>query len=263
MTLKEKLKVFALTTIGVILGYCGYKQIKGDGGISRDSKEWTVKPEQLAFGRCDTILFSDAAKYYLDHSNDKFRNIALLEASYGRLLKDYEMDKMSARLTKALQQQNIAVEKEDSLLRSVDYADGKFSNPVYEVNPKEEMKTTSVESVGGVKIKRNGGKSVMTTLDPKTIAISSEKDASYQEHFSKLRKVVEDKKIEKGLHKGDTIEYDEAKQIVGNRLRFIGKQAIVEKDGVSPTYEEEKVKEHNVFTLKFNYARKQVDDPVK
>ena len=253
MTLKEKLKVIALTAIGGVLAYCGFnKQEKSDGGISRESKEWTVNPKQLTLGKCDTVLFSN---------EDRPKNFHL--GRYGdsegihQERDDDSSEKMSARLTKALQQQNIAIEKEGSLLRSVDYVDGKFSNPVYEVNPKVEVKTSSIEKAGDVDIRRNGGNTVITTLDPATIAISNEKDDSYEEHFYKLRKVVNDKKIEKELHKGDTIDYAHELQWAGlNNFVLKKKQAIVEKDGVSPTYKEESTKEHNVLKLNFNYAKK-------
>lgn len=268
MKLKDKIKVFALTAVGGVLAYCGFnKQEKGDGGISRNSVEWTVNPEQLALGKCDTILFepekiAEVAEYEEKDDKEQAHYTTIpshIKEDISKALEKKNAKKISARLARALQQQNIVIEKEDSLLRSVDYKDGKFSNPVYEITPKEEKQASSIEKVGGAEIKRNGGKTVVTTLDPSTIAISSEKEASYKEHFYKLRKVIEDRNVEKGLHKGDTVNYKQEIFVDGDDFVIEEKQAIVEKDGISPTYKEDNVKEHKMLKLNFNYAHKQVE----
>ncbi|MBP1532046.1 MAG: hypothetical protein ILA52_00905, partial [Alphaproteobacteria bacterium] len=164
-------------TVGSFLGItsCNNGETKSDGGMMRNSTEWTINPEQLAFGKCDTILLTPEALSYARYSEDLKKYQAAMfngsaddinKAAFKYAEETSNSENMSARLSEALKKQKIAIEKGDSLLRSVDYRDGKFSNPRYEVSPKEVKNMSDVKNVDGVTILRNGGKEVVTKLDP-------------------------------------------------------------------------------------------------
>lgn len=263
MNWKDKIKTFTIGALTTFLTSCGF------GGENKEKDyvtSWEETPEKIvpvpetetsADNKIspDKILNTMAGEI----SKTRWKNLSRGEADP---IADTEIIK------EFLKMYNIPYEKGDSVLRSAEWVyetesnmkeghviGSKLINPIYE--KAQKTRKTNVEEHDGVTIRRKEHKEIPQEI--KVITLSKvENPIIKEEHFEKVKKMVEDKKLEQGLHKGDTVENEKLLPSKdGSKWDFEIKkeQAVVQKDGVSPTYKDyDKTKTQYIMKLKFDYT---------
>lgn len=276
----------ALASLGAfILTSCGFKSNdapkEDDGALIRKSTEWTINPVELASGTFDTsdrwgtinhILGHEAATFIPqgeDHLPGTYREISPKGASYA--------------VHKFIHKQGIPFEKDGKILRSVELENGNAVNPVYVDCPTAERTTVenSTEHYGNATIIRKNPKiekSTVLAVDTNSVGIAKEEVSTLVKEYYKVKKMVTGE-AEKSLQAGDKVEVfknvRKPKNYVANPENLPGfganqasapkpvpgavtvkEQAVVQKDGISPTYKNMENREKQVkIKWTFNYAR--------
>ena len=279
MNMKDKIKTFVVGAVTTILTSCGL----GNGGedkkapndeIMRPSAEWSTNPVKLALGKNDTILISEDAKSAINEyaGYNVFNNQTIWRGSYKsrgvcekiaeESLKDSNISK---RLAKSMKASGIEVKQERKdgtyVVVGAKYKDGKFSDPIYAKAPTVEN-VRNVERHEGATIHRTGVKPAEElAIDVSSIGIAKEETSTLVKEYYKVRKMIEDPKSEKSLHVGDTVNV--IKAVNPRKSDGFGENetAVVEKEGVSPTYKNfERETKNTTYNFRFNYARKNLDN---
>ncbi|MEE6207517.1 MAG: hypothetical protein VZR95_05635 [Alphaproteobacteria bacterium] len=252
--MNSKLKTALVSLGGFILTSCGMKKqpLEGYGSVGEGSFGTEVKADDTRQHRIEDVL----SKMSLETGEAAWRSIDT-----------GELDPVSTSnvIDKFLAQNNIEKEKGDEQLVSVDWVfdaesdsqdskpkGARLANPVY---AKKDVILSNVENHGDVTIHRKEFKVKVPEIE--TICLTNVDPVNLNtEYITKVKKMVEDRNIEKSLHKGDTVEITKD---AFDKSGFVKKaeRAVVKKDGVSPTYENaEKVEYHTAFKLHFGYTYK-------
>lgn len=258
MDLKNKIKTFVISATTALLASCGFSGNKksADENLVRQSRAWTIDPRELAFGQSDTVLLSQEAKDF----KTNWESPIILPG--GEVINPLSAS-ASARLSERLESDGIAIKKTEKdgtyVLSGATYKDGKFSEPTYEKAPTMEN-IRNVEYHKGVSIHRAGVKPTEElAIDVSSIGIAKEDKSSLVKSYYKVKKMVEDAKVEKTLQVGDTVKMLKL-DLKENGITET-ESAVVEKAGVSPTHKKVSRKEvKDSYKFKFNYARNNIDN---
>ncbi len=238
MNWKDKIKTFTIGALTTLLTSCGF------GGENKEKK--AISPDQVLNTMAGEI------------STTRWQNISRGET-------DPIADTQTIK--EFLEKNKIPYEKKDSVLRSVEWVyetesdlhttrviGSKLINPIYE--KAQKIRKTNIEEHDGVTIRRKEFKEIPQDV---TISISEVEALDRKvEHFEKVKKMVEDKKLEQGLHKGDTVKVSKLLPLKDGSIGEFDireEQAVVQKDGVSPTYKVyDKTKTRYINKIKFDCA---------
>ncbi|MBR1825625.1 MAG: hypothetical protein IJ770_03465 [Alphaproteobacteria bacterium] len=250
---KNKLKTFVIGAVTTLLTSCGFKgnDAPRDDAKVQNPTESVVENESI--DKVINIMADEVHKTHWESLTD--------------ITAESEAVKSSDIIKSFLEKNKIPYEKGDSVLRSVDWVletesnlEGHRSNGLKLVNPvyekAQKMKKSNIEHHERVTIHRKEYQEQAQQI--KTISLSDVTLFTKDEHFEKVKKMVEDKKLEQGLHKGDTVEVKKLVPPSKNStwdLQYKTEKAVVQKDGVSPTYKEyDKTKTQRILKLKFGYT---------
>ncbi|MBQ9272055.1 MAG: hypothetical protein IJ218_07310 [Alphaproteobacteria bacterium] len=250
---KKNLKTFIIGAVTTLLTSCG---VKSNDAPKDDAK--VQNPTELTVD--DNISPDKFMDYIADAvSRTQWKNISRGETD---LVQDTQIIK------EFLKMNNIPYEKGDSVLSSADFVyetesdphttrfiGSKLINPIYE--KAQKTRKTNVEQHEDVAIRRKEFNEIPQEI--KTISLAKVEKTAHEEHLEKVKKMVEDKKLERELHKGDTVEVRKFMPPTRNGTTvsqaIVKEQAVVQKDGVSPTYKEyDKTKNQYIMKLKFDYT---------